>query len=184
MKFYTSIILIICIIFSCVSMPVCAAEIDSNPEIFAAIVDENGTIIENLEVSLVPVEVANASATSSVYRTVTYTARSSTVTSGVSNPKDGVTVTLSITWNDFLGTNNQLVSVSGSWAVGDETISNRYVSYTSYDLWNNRLQNLTKYPTSNSFIYEPTNFTGYSFFLYTEATINSTSNDIVFYIST
>lgn len=191
-KVYTAL-LALCLIITSVPLTSCATEHGIEDEISteallnsasAVIEDAEGNVIETLQVELVEYDSGDSEQRSSPTKSITLMARSSSPTSGVSDPVDGVTAVLTISWNDFLGTNNQLISVSGSWAVGEETISQRFVRYSAQDVRGNTLQVLTKNPTGNTFSYEPTNFTGYKFFLYSSATIDSTQNKLSFMINT
>lgn len=193
MKKAISRLIALCFVLCLVPMSACTSEIETNNTLsyeelessaYAVIKDAEGNIIETLNVEIETIDTATASEPTSLSKSVTYIARSSSPTSGESDPMDGVTAVLTISWNDFPGTNNQLNSVSGHWIVGDETISARKVYYSAADLWGNTLQALEKSPTQNTFEYEPTNFTGYRFYLTSYATIDSTSNRLEFGIYT
>lgn len=191
-KVYTAL-LALCLIITSVPLTACATEHGIEDEISteallnsasAVIEDAEGNVIETLQVELVEYDSGDSEQRSSPTKSITLMARSSSPTSGESDPMDGVKAILTISWNDFLGTNNQLNSVSGSWSVGNETISQRFVRYSAQDVRGNTLQALTKNPTGNTFSYEPTDFTGYKFFLYSSATIDSTQNKLSFMINT
>lgn len=192
MKKVYAVLLALCLTITSVPLTACATEHGIADEISteallnsasAVIKDAEGNVVEMLQVELVEYD-SGSEKRSSPTKSITLMARSSSPTSGESDPVDGVKALLTISWNDFLGTNNQLNSVSGSWSVGDETISQRYVRYSAQDVWGNTLQALTKNPTGNTFSYEPTDFTGYKFFLYSSAIIDSTQNKLEFIIST
>lgn len=184
MKKFIYLSLCFCFLISCLPVAVCAAEVDDAANVYAVIKDENGNILEYLDVEVTVSEDPGTLRNGSSTRTITYTARSTTTSSGTSEPMDGITATLSISWNDFLGVENQATIFSGAWAVGDETISSRFVYYSAYDVFDNCNQSLSKTPSSNSFSYEPTNFKGYRFYLTSFATIASTGNRLEFTIHT
>lgn len=83
-----------------------------------------------------------------------------------------------LVWIDNLGTNNELVSVSGNWVVGaQDTITDRSVSY---GVANAQHQNsLTKYPTKNSFSNKGTSkMVGFVIFLEAYAKINGNTLEL------
>lgn len=184
MKKFICLLLCFCFLISCFPLAACATEANPIGSAYAVIKDENGNILEHLDIEVSVSEATSNSRSGSSTRTITYTARSSETSSGTSAPMDGITATLSISWNDFLGIENQANIFSGAWAVGDETISSRFVYYSAYDVYGNCNQPLSKTPSSNSFSYTPSNFTGYRFYLTSYATIASTGNRLEFTIHT
>ena len=195
MKRFVMFVAILCLLVGCLSIAACANTntVDvTDPEVlakavedaYAVIVDEEGNIIDNLDVeaSLVR-ENENQRGTGATY-TLTYTARETKADSNASDPVDGVTATGTITWNDIFGTTNLLVTVSGTWTVGDDSVSERTVRYGAKDTQGNTLASFKKNPTENDFIYSPSNCTGYMFYLSTAAKINATGNYVRLYVQT
>ncbi|WP_304068565.1 hypothetical protein [Megamonas hypermegale] len=195
MKKFVISVTILCLLVGCLPIAACANTntVDvTDPEVlaraveeaYAVIVDEEGNIIDYLDVeaSLVR-ENENQRGTGTTY-TLTYTARETKSDSGASDPVDGVTATGTITWNDIFGTTNLLVTVSGTWTVGDESISERTVRYGAKDTQGYTLASFTKNPTGDDFSYSPSNCTGYMFYLSTAAKINATGNYVRLYMQT
>lgn len=144
----------------------------------AVVVDEDGNVVEHLDVEVSVTRDTEPQRSTGTTYTVTYTARASKVDSGSSEHPDGVTASGSITWNDILGPTNSLVNVYGYWDVGDETISNRVVTYGARNTEGVTTVTLTKYPPANTFAYSPTNCTGFLFYLNTSAKIDATGNTV------
>lgn len=151
---------------------------------YAVVVDSEGNVIENLDVDITFSEVSSQRNAGTTY---TMTARATKTDSDATDPKDGVTAEGTITWNDIFGTTNLLVSVSGRWIVGDETVSDPSVRYGARDTQNTLLASFEKVPILDEdydFGYEPKNCTGYLFYLRTAAKIDATDNYIYLYVQT
>lgn len=67
--------------------------------------------------------------------------------------KRGVTAYASLTWIDNFGSKNELVSVSGGWNTGSNSLRDREINY---GVTNDSNKQLTRYPSSNSFTYKGT----------------------------
>ena len=144
----------------------------------AVIVDKDGNVIEDLDIEVSVTRDTEPRRNAGTTYTVTYTARVTKTNSDATAHPDGVTASGTITWNDILGTTNSLVSVSGYWAVGDESISNRVVTYGAMNTEGATTVTLTKYPTANAFGYSPVNCTGFVFYLNMSAKIDATGNTV------
>lgn len=193
MRKLIAMLIALCMLVSVFPLSACAATVDTTDneiiarlvdDAYAVVVDEDGNVIENLDVDITISEVSNQRDAGTTY---TMTARATKTDSDASDPKDGVTAEGTITWNDIFGTTNLLVSVSGKWIVGDETVSDPSVRYGARDTENTLLQSFEKTPTLDAdydFGYEPKNCTGYLFYLRTAAKIDATDNYIYLYVQT
>ena len=195
MKKFVMLVTILCLLVGCLPIAACAKTnspdvIDSDVlaknlgDAYAVIVDEEGNVIDYLDVDTSLERKSGDQRDAGTTYTLTYTARETKPDSGSSDPVDGVTATGTITWNDIFGTTNLLVTVSGAWTVGDESISSRTVNYGATDTQGNRIDTFTKYPTENDFSYSPSNCTGYMFYMSTSAKINATGNYVRLYFQT
>ena len=195
MKKIVMLITVLCLLVGCLAVAAYAATNSANvadddmleqivEDAYAVIVDEEGNIVDYLDVDVsVTQEAGNLRNTGTTY-TLTYTARTTKADSDATGPVDGVTATGVITWNDIFGTTNTLVNVSGTWTVGDESVSDRTVKYGAKDTDGYTIASFTKNPTEDSFSYTPINCTGYLFYLRTEAKVNATGNTIRLYVQT
>lgn len=76
----------------------------------------------------------------------------------------------SVTWIDNLGTQNELVSVSGGWNLGPNTLTDRNVNYGVTSGSDNKREHRT--PSKNSFSYQGTSdMVGFTLFVDTYAYI-------------
>lgn len=195
MKRIVMLITVLCLLAGCLSVAAYAATNSVNvadddmleqivEDAYAVIVDEEGNIVDYLDVDVsVTQEAGNQRNTGTTY-TLTYTARTTKADSDATGPVDGVTATGVITWNDIFGATNLLVSVSGNWTVGDESVSDRTVKYGAKDTQGYTIESFTKQPDTNDFKYEPANCTGYLFYLNTSAKVDATGNYIRLYVQT
>jgi len=186
MKKTVALLCIICIVFTPLPFSACANEITAivpDPDGYAVIRDKDGNIIEELNVTFEIKDVSKSRSGATTYE-ITYTAAETKTDSGES-VKEGVTAVGTITWNDFWGADNQLVSVSGHWTLGSRTISNLTARYGAMDA----LGNITSgpyYPAqmNNPFTSSESNVTGFTFYLSTSAKINETGNTINLFVTT
>lgn len=145
---------------------------------YAVVTDDEGNVLEYLDVEVTSEIVSISRAIGTTY-SVTYSA--SYKTDSGTTSLSGVVATATVTWNDVLGMKNELVSVNGGWTVNGETLCNRKVSYGSKSFFGETYTE-TKNPTSNSFYYSPSNITGYTLYVNTKATIDSTGKTISLYV--
>lgn len=186
MKKFTALLIALCCILTSIPFSACAREIietTPDPAGYAVIRDEDGNIVEELDVSVALKDVSKSRSGVTTYE-ITYTAVETKTDDGTS-VKDGVTAVGTITWNDFFGYDNQLVSVSGHWTLDSRTISNLVARYGAMDILGN-VTNGPFYPEemNNPFSSDENNLTGYTFYLYTCATINQTGNTIELFVTT
>jgi hypothetical protein len=83
---------------------------------------------------------------------------------------DNVHAYLSVTWIDHLGVNNELVAVQGGW----QTARTLYDRTVYYGVDSN---NVTKYPSGNSFSYANLGIRGYQ--IHAVSTVRSAGYDPV-----
>ncbi len=150
---------------------------DMLEDVTAIVRDKDGNIIETLDISMTVRKMSESRSINGVTTyTATYVARAKNKADTGTATKDDVVATATVTWNDIFGTTNELVSVSGGWTVGNNSISDRKVAFGSI-LFNGETYTETKKPYSNSFYYSPEDISGYTLFVNTQALI-STGNTI------
>lgn len=195
-----------CCLVGCLSIPVAAAEVPNIADInleteiynaingisdvpitdamldgaVAAITDDDGNVLQAIDVDMTVKEIPVSRSSGVTTYVATYVARANKTDSGTST-KDDVVATATVTWNDILGTTNELISVSGGWTVSGTTLSSRKVAYGSKTL-NGETYTETKTPYSNSFYYSPDDITGYTLYVDTSAKIKSTGHKITLYV--
>lgn len=98
------------------------------------------------------------------------TAVSTTKTTSDTTDMDNVHAYLSVTWIDHLGVNNELVAVQGGW----QTARTLYDRTVYYGVDSN---NVTKYPSGNSFSYANLGIRGYQ--IHAVSTVRSAGYDPV-----
>lgn len=171
-----SSVLAACCLVGCLSIPVAAAEapkavdINLEAEIYnaingisdvpitdamldgavAAITDDDGNVLQAIDVDMTVKEIPASRSSSVTTYVATYVARANKTDSGTTT-KDDVVATATVTWNDILGTTNELISVSGGWTVSGTTLSSRKVAYGSKTL-NGETYTETKPRTPTAFI--------------------------------
>jgi len=86
-----------------------------------------------------------------------YTLTAATKTTSTYVTEDNVDCWISLTWIDNLGTNNEIVKVTGGWNANGRTLSDRQVYYGITRLNGGFISGLSesKFPTSNTFSYKP-----------------------------
>lgn len=146
----------------------------------AVITDDDGSVLQSIDVDMTVKEIPASRSSGVTTYVATYVARANKSDSGTKT-KDDVVATATVTWNDILGTTNELISVNGGWTVRGTTLSSRKVAYGSKSLTGETYTE-TKTPYSNSFYYSPDDITGYTLYVNSSAKINSTDHTISLYV--
>lgn len=95
--------------------------------------------------------------------------------------KNGVDAWITLVWIDYLGTDNELVSVSGGWTPNGKTISDRDVTYGQSS--SGSYSSITAHPSSNSYSYDDLGIRGLRLFAESEASISGASSTITVSVS-
>lgn len=188
MKKWMAVLISLSLLICCFSLSSCSTtgevevsaileEIENNS--YAVIVDKDGDVIRNLEISVSIEEISNSQKNTGTTYTITCIAKE-----GAADTENGITVAVTITWNDIKGTTNLLATVSGAWTDGNETITSRSVEYGAMDIEKTSVAAFDKIPTGSDFSYSPSNCTGSFFYLRTSATIDANGNSIILYVQT
>ena len=156
-------------------IPITPAMLDG---VSATITDKNGNLIEDVDVDMTVRQLSSRSLGTTYV--ATYVARANKTDSDTTE-KDGVIATATVTWNDILGTTNELISVSGGWDVNGDSLTGRKVEYGSKSLTGETNPHSQKV-YSNNFFFSPDDVTGYTLYVKTTATISSTDNVITLYV--
>lgn len=146
----------------------------------AVITNDDGDVLQSIDVDMTVKEVPASRSSGVTTYVATYVARANKSDSDTET-EDGVVATATVTWNDILGTTNELISVNGGWTVRGTTLSSRKVAYGSKSLTGETYTE-TKTPYSNSFYYSPDDITGYTLYVNSSAKIDSTGNVISLYV--
>lgn len=151
----------------------------------AEIRDANGNVLETLDFDVNVQQITSNRSSNSNEYVITCAARlSDNDDYSDDDTQDGYLAVITMVCKDVPGTENILISVTGSFSGSQTDTKDRKVTYASYDTSDRTISEVPKPNVGLSYSYTPIDFTGFTFRAWAEATIKETNNSLYVYVST
>lgn len=192
MKKFVSLLLVVVLAFGLLPLSAMAASETSTLQQLensikenskAEIRDAEGNVLEVLDVNVQVQPLATRRSAEGTTYAITCTAKSKDYHSGSAN-SGGIMASATLVCTDVFGTENILHQVYGRWSGSASETRYRNVTYASYDTWDNEIDSAMYINVDQSFGYEPTDFIGYSFRVFTYAQVISSGETLCLTVST